>query len=177
MDLFREAELFPYGNDTTSALQRARAKQFVEVFNAKVNPFYYAAVVRGEPNIGPALIESVAKFIEPLLPDTPYVIGNKFGLAEILCSPFLIRIYLIAKLGLLGDGIDAKFAEVKKWDKWATVCLANESVKSTFNYEFEARKVVERVRKIREAARVTSNRSTVADGANSQDTILYGGGN
>ena len=164
VDLFREAELFPYGNDTTSALQRARAKQFVEVFNAKVNPFYYAAVVRGEPNVGPALLESIKKFVEPLLPDTPYIIGNKFGLAEILCSPFVIRIYLIAKLGLLGDGIDVKFAEATKWDKWARACLANESLRSTFNYEFEARKAVDRVRKIREAAKVSVTGAAVANG-------------
>ena len=108
VDLFREAELSPYGNDTTSALQRARAKQFVEVFLAKVNTFYYAAVVRGEPNVGAGLVESIKKFVEPILPDTTFIIGEKFGLAEVLVSPFLIRIYLLGKLGLLGDGIDAK---------------------------------------------------------------------
>jgi glutathione S-transferase len=165
VDLFREAELFPYGNDTTSALQRARAKQFVEVFLAKVNTFYYAAVVRGEPNVGAGLVESIKKFVEPLIPDTTFIIGEKFGLAEILVSPFLIRLYLLAKLGLLGDGIDAKFAEATKWDKWARATLANESLRSTFNYEFEARKAVDRIRKIREAAKVSSNGATVANGA------------
>jgi glutathione S-transferase len=162
--LFREAQLFPYGNDTTSALQRARAKQFVEVFLAKVNTFYYAAVVRGEPNVGAALVESIKKFIEPLLPDTTFIIGEKFGLAEILVSPFLIRIYLIAKLGLLGDGMDAKFAEITKWDKWARATLANENLRNTFNYEFEARKALDRIRKIREAAKVGSNGATLANG-------------
>lgn len=77
--------------------------------------------------------------------------GEKFGLTEILCAPFVIRIYLMAKLGLLGEGIEGKFGEVKKWDKWAKAVLANESLRKTFDYEFEARRAVERVRKIREA--------------------------
>ena len=133
-------------------MKRARAKQFVEVFNLKVNPYYYAAVVRGESNIGPALIESIKTFIEPLLPnETTFVLGDKFGFAEILCAPFVVRIYLIAKIGLLGEGIDGKFSEAKKWDKWARGILANENVRKTFDYEFEVRKIIDRVRKVREA--------------------------
>jgi glutathione S-transferase len=157
VDLFRDTELFPYGNDVSSALHRARAKQFVEVFSIKVNPFYYSAVVKGESNTGPALIESIKTFIEPLLPDTPFFLGEKFGLPEILCAPFVVRIYLVAKLGLLGDRIEAKFAELQKWDKWAKGVLANENLRKTFNYEFEARKAVDRVRKIRAANKQASN--------------------
>ena len=152
VDLFREAQLFPYGNDASSALKRARAKQFVEVFNTKVHPYYYAAVVKGESNGGPALIESIKTYIEPLLPnESTFVLGDKFGLAEILCAPFVVRIYLVAKIGLLGEGIDEKFLEVNKWNKWARGIFANENVRKTFDYEFEARKVINRVRKIREA--------------------------
>jgi glutathione S-transferase len=166
--LFRDAELYPYGNDASSAIKRARAKQFVEVFNAKVNPYYSNAVVRGELNVGPALIESIKTFIIPLLPEkTQFVIGDKFGLAEILVAPFVLRIYLVAKLGLLGDGVEEKFAtEVEKWDKWAKAVLANGSVRKTFNYEAEARKAVDRVRKIREANKLAAaNGAAVANGA------------
>jgi len=149
--------LFPYGNDATSALQRARSKQFVELFLLKVNPYYYAAVIRGEPNQGPALIESIKTFILPLFPaQGPFILGSKFGLAEILTAPFVVRIYLIAKLGLLGNGIEAKLAELGKWDAWAKAVLANESVKKTFNYEFEAKKVIDRIRKVREANKVAT---------------------
>jgi glutathione S-transferase len=160
--LFREAELFPYGNDATSALQRARAKQFVELFLLKVNPYYYAAVIHGAANQGPALIESIKTFIIPLFPAQggPFIIGSKFGLAEILLAPFVVRIYLIAKLGLLGDGIEAKLAELGKWDAWARGVLANESVKKTFDYQFEARKAIDRVRKIREASKVSAPNAT-----------------
>ena len=150
--------MFPYGNDATSALQRARSKQFVELFLLKVNPYYYAAVIRGEANQGPALIESIKTFILPLFPaHGPFILGSKFGLAEILTAPFVVRIYLTAKLGLLGNGIEAKLAELGKWDAWAKAVLANESVKKTFNYEFEAKKVIDRIRRVREASKVAVN--------------------
>lgn len=152
MDLFREAELFPFGTDVTSALNRAKAKQFVETFLLKINPIYYAAVVKGEPNLGPSLIENINKFIVPLLPDnTPFVLGEKFGLAEILVAPFVVRLFLLGKLGLLGDGADVKLAEIPKWYEWTKEIIRNESVKKTFNWETEARKAVDRVNKIREA--------------------------
>jgi len=83
-------------------------------------------------------------------------LGEKFGLTEILCAPFVIRIYLIAKIGLLGEGIEEKFGEVKKWNNWARAVLANESLRKTFNYEFEARRAVDRVRKIREAKKLAA---------------------
>jgi len=67
------------------------------------------------------------------------------------------------KIGLLGEGMEAKYAEVGKWDKWARAVLGNENVRKTFNYEFEARKALERVRKIREANRLrnTANSTKV----------------
>jgi len=150
VDLFRESKLFPYGTDTSSALNRARAKQFVEVFLSKINPIYYAAVIRGEPNLGSALVQAIKTYIVPILPNTTFVIGEKFGLAEILVSPFILRLYLLAKLGLLGEGAEAKLAEIKSWDKYASAVLANESLKSTFVWESEARKAVERIRKVRD---------------------------
>jgi glutathione S-transferase len=159
--LFRDAQIHPHGNDATSALQRARAKEFVEVFLAKVNPHYYAAVVRGEVNVGPALIDSINTFLVPFLPEkTTFVIGQKFGLAEILVSPFVIRLYLAAKLGLFGDGLEAKLAEIPKWDRWAKAVLQNESLRKTFDFEAEARKTLDRVRKVREANKLTANGAT-----------------
>jgi glutathione S-transferase len=123
-----------------------------------VHPYYYAAVVKGESNGGPALIESINTYIEPLLSsESTFVLGDKFGLAEILCAPFVVRIYLIAKIGLLGEGIDEKFSEARGWDKWARGIFANENVRKTFDYEFEARKVINRVRKIREANKHSVN--------------------
>ena len=155
--MFRDAQIHPYGNDATSALQRARAKEFVEVFLAKVNPFYYSAVVRGELNVGPALVESINTFLVPFLPEkTTFVIGEKFGLAEMLVSPFVIRLYLAAKLGLLGEGIEVKLAEIPKWDRWARAVLQNGSLRKTFDFEFEARRTLDRVRKVREAIKVAA---------------------
>jgi hypothetical protein len=152
--------LLPYGTDEESALKRARAKQFVEIFLIKVNPIYYSAVIRGEPNVGPALVEAIKTWIVPLLPDdTKFVLGDKFGLAEILVSPFVLRLYLLEKLGVLGEGIGAQLAAVEKWDKWAQGVLSNESVKASFNVEQEARKTVERIRKVREASKVGANGS------------------
>ena len=155
--------MFPYGTDVTSTLQRAKAKQFVETFLLKINPIYYAAVVKGEPNLGPSLIENINKFIIPLLPDkTPFILGNKIGLAEILVAPFVVRIYLLGKLGLLGDGTDVKLTEIPKWYEWTKEIIKTESVKKTFNWEAEARKAVDRVRKIREAnAAATTNGAKV----------------
>ena len=151
VDLFRDVELFPYGNDASSALRRAQAKQFVEIFNIKVIPFYFAAIVKGESNVGPALVESIKTYMVPLFTSQgPYLLGDKFGLADILCAPFVVRIYLLAKLGLLGAGVEGKLAEVEMWEKWARAVLANESLRKTFNYEFEARKAVDRMRKISE---------------------------
>lgn len=59
--------------------------------------------------------------------------------------------------------MEAKYAEVGKWDRWARAVLGNENVRKTFNYEVEARKALERVRKIREAGRLsnTSNGTKV----------------
>lgn len=163
VDLIREAGLFPYGNDATSALQRARGKQFVELFLLKVNPFWYGAIIRAEPNQGAPLIASIKTFIEPLFPaQGPFVLGAKFGLPEILVAPFVVRIYLAAKLGLLGEGAEAGFAKLTKWDAWARAVLANESVKKTFNYEFEARKAIDRIRKVREAAKGVAVNGTTA---------------
>jgi len=94
----------------------------------------------------------------PLLPEkSTFVIGDKFGLAEILVAPFVLRLYLSVKLGLLGEGVEAKLAEIPKWDKWARAVLANESVKATFNYETEARKTLDRVKKVREANKLNTN--------------------
>jgi glutathione S-transferase len=165
VDLFRDAGLFPYENDELSALRRARAKQFVEVFNTKINALYYNAVVRGEVDVGPALIESIKTFIVPLLPDSQFILGDKFGLAEILCAPFVIRIYLLVKLGILGNGVEEKMAQIEKWSKWARAVLANESVRKTFNYEYEARKAVDRIRKIREMKKLNANDANVANGS------------
>jgi glutathione S-transferase len=149
--LFRDAELFPYGNDATSALNRARAKLFVEIFFLKVNPIYYAAVIRGEPNLGKSLVEAINTWLVPVLPDTKFVLGDKFGLAEILVSPFIVRLYLIEKLGILGEGVGAEWAKIDKWSRWTQAVLDNESVKKTFDVDHEARKVVDRVRRVREA--------------------------
>lgn len=123
----------------------------METFLLKVNPIYYAAVIKGEPDLGPSLVEAINKFIVPLLPEkTTFIIGDKFGLAEILVSPFVVRLFLLAKLGFLGEGADLKLAEISKWDAWTKAIIANESVKKTFNWEAEARKTVDRIRKVRE---------------------------
>lgn len=163
--MFRDAGLFLYDNNELSALHRARARQFVEVFSIKVNPFYYSAVVKGELNVGPALIESIKNFIVPLLPDSQFILGDKFSLPEILCAPFVIRIYLLVRLGLLGEGVEQKMAQVEKWNKWARAILSNENVRKTFDFEFEARKAVDRIRKIREANKFNANNANVANGA------------
>lgn len=166
MDLFRDAELFPYGTDAASALKRAKAKQFVETFLLKINPIYYAAVIKGEPNLGTSLVEAINKFIIPLLPaDTTFIIGEKFGLAEILVAPFVVRLFLLGKLGFLGDGMDVKLAEITKWDAWTKAIIANESVKKTFNWEAEARKTVDRIRKVREAKITTAATNGATNGA------------
>ena len=166
MDLFRDAELFPYGTDAASALKRAKAKQFVETFLLKINPIYYAAVIKGEPNLGAPLVEAINKFLNPLLPeDTTFIIGQKFGLAEILVAPFVVRIFLLGKLGLLGDGSDVKLAEIRKWDAWTRAVIANESVKKTFNWEVEARKAVDRIRKVREAKATAAATNITTNGA------------
>lgn len=147
-------------------MNRARAKQFVEVFLSKVNPIYYAAVIKGEPNLGPALVQAIQTYIVPLLPKTTFIIGDKFGLAEILVSPFILRLYLLAKLGLLGEGTEAKLAEIKPWDQYASAVLANESLKRTFVWEAEARKAIDRIRKVREANKLaTAGASPQANGA------------
>jgi glutathione S-transferase len=148
--------LLPFGTDASSAVKRAKAREFVEVYISKINPFYYAAVVKGEPNVGPALVDAIQKFIVPLLPDTTYVLGDKFGLAEILVSPFVLRLYLLAKLGFLGEGIEPKLGKIEKWNKWANAVLANESLKKTFDVPFEGRKTVDRIRKVREANKLAS---------------------
>jgi hypothetical protein len=139
----------------------------VEVFLSKVNPIYYAAVIKGEPNLGPTLVQAIQTYIVPLLPsNTRFIIGDKFGLAEILVSPFILRLYLLAKLGLLGEGTEAKLAEIKAWDQYANAVLANESLKSTFIWEAEARKAVDRIRKVREATKLaTTATSPQANGA------------
>ena len=74
-------------------------------------------------------------------------------------SPFVLRLYLLEKLGLLGEGVGAQLAAIPKWDKWAQCMLFNESVKKTFEVEHEARKAVDRVRKVREANKVGANGS------------------
>jgi glutathione S-transferase len=145
-------------------LNRARAKQFVEVFLSKINPIYYAAVIRGEPNLGPALVQAIKTYIVPILPSTTFIIGEKFGLAEILVSPFILRLYLLAKLGLLGEGTEAKLDEIKSWSKYVSAVLANESLKSTFVWESEARKAIDRIRKVREANKLAA--TTLATQAN-----------
>jgi len=158
IDLFRQSSLFPYGTDETSALSRARAKQFVETFLIKVNPCYYAAVVKGEPNIGPALIDAIRIFILPLIPDQgPFILGDKFTLPEILVAPFVIRIYLLARLGLLGEGVESKLAALTKWDRWAKAVLTNESVRKTFETEVEGKKVIDRIRRVREVNKLAVN--------------------
>lgn len=81
-------------------------------------------------------------------------------------SPFILRLYLLAKLGLLGEGTEAKLAEIKAWDQYTNAVLANESVKSTFTWEAEARKAVDRIRKVREATKLaTAATSPQANGA------------
>lgn len=67
---------------------------------------------------------------------------------------------MIAKIGLLGEGVEGKFGELKKWDKWAKAVIANGSLRKTFNFEFEARRAVERVRKIREANKLAAANAT-----------------
>lgn len=70
------------------------------------------------------------KEIEPLLKDaSPFFGGSsKFTLAEALTAPFILRIWALAKHGLIPKSVVEGFEGLPNFGKWAKEVVKQESV-------------------------------------------------
>ncbi|OJJ81717.1 glutathione S-transferase family protein [Aspergillus glaucus CBS 516.65] len=147
------SHLLPPSGPAENALYRARVSLFADAFSSKVMPNVMAGVRAASQEeretAGDALVEAVAKEIEPLLNNEgkgPFFGGSeKLTFAEVLTGSFLLRILAFTKPehNLNSTRVPALLKEnAPKFLRWAEATVAQESV----NYIWNEQAVVEHTR-------------------------------
>ena len=82
-------------------------------------------------------VDGVEKDIEPQLKNaSPFFGGSsKITLAEALTAPFILRVYVLAKHGILPQSIVDGFGKLPNFSKWASEVVKQESVTYVFDEE------------------------------------------
>lgn len=98
------------------------------------------------------LVKSVSKEIEPLLSNAgPFFGGSeKITLAEVLTGPFVLRLKVFAKHGLLPQSLAKSLEETTpNFHKWSEAVVASPSVTGIFNEEAVVARSKERFAKMK----------------------------
>lgn len=98
-----------------------------------------------------AMFKAVEKEIEPLLADAAPFFGgsDKMTMAEVQVAPFLIRMYALARGGLLPKNFTEKLDSLPNFSKWAKAVNAKESVTYVFDEEKIVKGTASRIEKMK----------------------------
>lgn len=121
-----------------SDLEEYRANFFAESFAQPFTSAFYPLLSTGAPEHADKMRAVIAK-TEALLKanhdasgakntDKVYAAGGKFGLADVLCAPFLARLPVLAKYRQFHAPSGPEFAF---FSKWIETCANHPSVKAT----------------------------------------------
>ncbi|KAH7383297.1 glutathione-S-transferase-like protein omega 1 [Pyrenochaeta sp. MPI-SDFR-AT-0127] len=128
------SHLLPASGNPSDALTRARIGFFVDTWFSKAGSHWFQILLKEtekeKEELGKTFVEIVTKEIEPLLKDAkPFFGGSeKVTLAEALTAPFILRVYALAKHGLLPQSIITGFDALPNFSKWAREVIKQESV-------------------------------------------------
>ncbi|KAH9864020.1 hypothetical protein J1614_009953 [Plenodomus biglobosus] len=128
------SHVLPATGTVEGALTRARINFFVDTWFSKVGNYWFQILRQDSEEEKEKLVKDfvgiVQKEIEPLLKDVgPFFGGSsKVTLAEALTAPFVLRIYALAKHGLLPQSIISGFDALPNFSKWAAEVIKQESV-------------------------------------------------
>jgi glutathione S-transferase len=136
-DLFPQAHLRPEGHSADAALKAAKMRQFVEIWQSKVQSSIFAPFFGpGDKDAPTKIVNSLKNDIVPLLKEFegPYVLGSEFSMADVLTHSFLLRLYAFAKAGFYGESdLYDQLQGIKEVKEWHEAIEARESVKKTWN--------------------------------------------
>jgi glutathione S-transferase len=135
-DLFPQAHLRPDGSSADSALKAAKMRQFVEVWQSKVQSSIFAPIFgSGDPDASKKIINGLKNDVVPLLQEYkgPYVLGKDISMADVLTHSFLLRLFAFAKADFYGEGVYEQLESIKEVKEWHDALEARESVKKTWN--------------------------------------------
>jgi glutathione S-transferase len=135
-DLFPNAHLRPEGHSAEAALKAAKMRQFVEVWQSKVQGLMWAPLMNpNDKDVDVRILNGLKNDVVPLLQEFggPYVLGKEFSMADVLTHSFLLRIFAFAKAGVYGDTLYDELQKIKEVKEWHDAIAARESVKKTWN--------------------------------------------
>jgi glutathione S-transferase len=135
-DLFPQAHLRPEGHSADAALKAAKMRQFVEVWQSKVQgPIFAPFFGPGDKDAATKIINGLKNDVVPLLKENggPYVLGKEFSMAEVLTHSFLLRLFAFAKEGFYGEELYSQLQGLKEVKEWHDAIAARESVKKTWD--------------------------------------------
>lgn len=128
------SHVLPAAGTVEGALTRARIHFFVDTWFSKAGSYWFQILRQeseeGKEKLGKEFVGIVEKEVEPLLKDAgPFFGGSsKITLAEALTAPFILRIYSLARHGLLPKSIISGFDTLPNFSKWASEVVKQESV-------------------------------------------------
>ena len=131
-DLFPNAHLRPEGHSADAALKSAKMRQFVEIWQSKVQGLMFAPLFgRGDKDTPIKIVNGLKNDVVPLLQqyNGPYVLGNEFSMADILTHSFLLRLFAFAKAGFYGEDMYGQLQGIKEVKDWHDAIAARDSVK------------------------------------------------
>ncbi|EPQ53756.1 glutathione S-transferase [Gloeophyllum trabeum ATCC 11539] len=154
-DLYPNSHLLP-----KDPVLRAKARFFIDAVGTKLNPKFFALVMRGEPGAGEGLLQGIEE-IQKLLPEEgkgKYAVGDVYTIADAAITPFLARMEVAIKndLGAFEPGEGTKVYEKLQGDpKYARFRKYLDDVKArpSFQKTFDEGYLVEAYRKRYEPAR------------------------
>lgn len=135
-DLFPESHLRPEGHSADAALNAAKMRLFVEVWQSKVNgPIFAPFFGPGDKDAPTKIVNGLKNDIVPLLKENggPYVLGKDFSMAEVLTHSFVLRLFAWAKAGFYGEGLYEQLQQIKEVKEWHDAIASRESAKKTFD--------------------------------------------
>ena len=130
---------------------------FVHAFTNSVNPKFFDALfspVAEAKTKSTAILSAIRDEIEPLLHDaSPFFGGSgRLTMAEVMTAPFVLRLHVFCKAGILPEELGTGLAKLEKYSKWAERVMDMESVMGVWDEEFMIGMIRGRIEEARAAA-------------------------
>ncbi|KAK0729550.1 glutathione S-transferase domain-containing protein [Lasiosphaeris hirsuta] len=150
--------LLPAPADSAREATQQRITSFVQTYFQKVaSAFMKVQQAKSDEDRTAALanyVDAAATELDPLLADAaPFFAGSsRLTLAEILLGPFLLRAYLLPKVGLLPESLLADLAaKAPVFDKWAKQAITHPSLTGSWDEEMVAAHMKSKAKKAQAA--------------------------
>ena len=160
------ADMFPSrllplpDSSPTAPLFRVRMAMFVHAFSNSMNPKFFDALFSPVAEVkakSMATLATIRDEIEPLLHDAgPFFGGSeRMTMAEVMTAPFVLRLHVFCKAGILPEELGTGLAKLEKYSKWAERVIEMESVMGVWDEEFMIGMIRGRIEEARAAAAAT----------------------